>query len=465
MMSIGGTIGTGLFVASGLTIATAGPVGALLAYAVVGTMVFFVIASLGEMSALIPVSGSFHEFAGRFVDPALAWCLGWQYWLQWAISLPSELAAAGIITSFWLPTVPPMLTSLLLLVALLAVNTRDVRQFGETEFWIALVKVLAVVLFILAGAAIDLVGFPGEQPLLFKNWSVPGAPFKNGLLDGFVPVFAIAFFGFGGTEMVGVSAGEVSDPRTNVPKAINQTFWRILVFYFGSIGVIGLLIPNDDPNLALAAETNDVTIAPFTLILLRAGLGPATHLMNLVILSAVVSAANSALYAASRTLVALADRGHAHRVFAANVDAAGVPWAALAATTAVACLAFLGIAWGEGVVFSWLLTLMGTSGLLTWMSISITHLRFRRAYLAQGRRLEDLPYLAPFYPFGDYLALAIGVLIIAGQTAMAVSADPFVFRNLLSVLLGLPLFASLYLGYKFRNQTKIVPLEKCDFSI
>ncbi|KAJ1563746.1 hypothetical protein HK405_000923, partial [Cladochytrium tenue] len=217
----------------------------------------------------------------------------------------SELAAAGIIASFWLPWVPPALLSFLLLLGLVAVNARDVRQFGETEYWLALIKVAAVVLFLCVGAAVDVLGFPGERPLGLEYWwSVPGAPFKDGL-RGVVSVIAIAFFGFGGT-----------------------------------------VIRNDDPNLSLSAQNDDVSIAPFTLILRRAGLGPATHVMNAVILSAVASAANSALYAASRTLVALAARGQAPRIFAAGVDVRGVPWAAIAVTVAVASLAGLGIVWG-----------------------------------------------------------------------------------------------------------------------
>ncbi|KAJ3331748.1 hypothetical protein HDU76_002304 [Blyttiomyces sp. JEL0837] len=389
MMSIGGTIGTGLFVASGMTIATAGPLGALIAYSVVGTMVFFILTALGEMSTLIPVSGTFHEFASRFVDP-------------------------GIYV--------------------------DARGFPLNP---------------------DLPG--SGQSIWFHNWGIEGAPLKAGL-RGVFSVVAIAFFAFGGTELVGVSAGEVEEPRKNVPLAINQTFYRILIFYIGSITVIGLLIPHDDPSLTLSAETSDIRIAPFTLILLRAGLKSASHVMNAVILSAVVSAANSAMYAATRTLVALAKREHAPKVVGFVTDR-GVPVVALGVTVSVACLAFLGIIWGEGTVFNWLLSLTGTSGLLTWMSISITHLRFRKALAAQKKPLDNLPYHAPWLPIGNYVAMLIGAIVISGQTYSALSSPSFKLRDLASIFLGVPLFLALFVGRKLYTKSEFVPLDACDFEV
>ncbi|KAJ3412281.1 hypothetical protein HDV05_000992 [Chytridiales sp. JEL 0842] len=430
MMSVGGTIGTGLFVASGSTVGQAGPVGALVAYA----------------------------------REALAWTLGWNYWLQWSISLPSELSAAGIIVTFWLPSTPAWLWSLLILILLIFINTRDVSKFGESEYWLSFVKVLTVLIFIAVGLYVDAQGFPSDkEPLWFKHWTADGlhAGFKNGI-PGLFSVFAIAFFAFGGTELVGISAGEVQNPRENVPRAINQTFWRILIFYVGSIFVIGVLIRHDDPKLALAAETGDIRIAPFTLILQRAGLGPAAHIMNAVILTAVVSAANSAMYAASRTLVSLSIKGHAPPVLGV-VSRKGVPIGALVLTVAISCLSFLGIFLGEGFIFSWLLTLTGTSGLLTWTSITLTHLRFRKAYEAQGRRLEDLPYRVPWFPWGSYVSLFIAGVVMVGQAWSAVVSRPVQWHNVVSIFVGTPMFFALYFVYRRVKGTTWVPLGECNF--
>ncbi|KAJ3032004.1 UNVERIFIED_CONTAM: hypothetical protein HDU68_009105 [Siphonaria sp. JEL0065] len=463
MMSVGGTIGTGLFVASGLSIANAGPGGALAAYSLVGLMVFCVLTSLGEMAALIPVSGSFHEFAGRFVDPALAWTLGWNYWLQWSISLTSEITAAGILMTYWFPATPAWMFSAMILSALVFINTRSVAMFGETEYWLSFVKVFTVLAFVGVGAYVDVNGFgDGNPPIGFSNWWIEGAPFKNGF-SGFFSVISIAFFAFGGTELVGISAGEVENPRRNVPIAINQSFWRIFGFYISSIGLIGLLIPNDDPSLSLSAKAGDVSIAPFTLILQRAGLLSAATVMNIVILSAVISTANSAMYAASRTLMALSVRGQAPPLFSLT-SSNGVPVWALFVTVLIGSTAFLGIVLGEGELFNLLLSLTGTSGLLTWLSISLTHLRFRAALEAQEKSLEILPYTAPLFPFMDYLAISIGLVILMGQAFSAVFGPVLDVGALLSLFVGVPLFFGLYLGYRWWNGVGLVDLMDCDLS-
>ncbi|KAJ3039487.1 hypothetical protein HDV00_012167 [Rhizophlyctis rosea] len=365
------------------------------------------------MAAYMPVPGSFITYAGLLVDPALSFTLGWNYWAQWAVSLPSELTALSIIMSFWTPQVPSWIWSALVLAILLGLNLIGARGFGEVEYWLAGIKVAAIIVFVLVGVAIDLGWIGGLPPFGFDLWSIPGAPFKNGAV-GIFDVFVVAFFSFGGTELVGITAGEVKNPRENVPKAINQTIWRILLFFISTILIIGLLIRNDDPSLLNSAATDDITIAPFTLVFKRAGLRSAAHLMNGVILSAVLSAGNSAMYAASRTLMALGKEGRAP-AWLGRVDGRGVPIASLGVTAGVGCLAFLGSLFGDGVVFTWLLRLTGISGILTWISIVFIHTRFRAAYRAQGQHLADLPYRAPFYPFGAFVAILLALAVFFGQ--------------------------------------------------
>ncbi|KAI8854653.1 amino acid permease/ SLC12A domain-containing protein [Chytridium lagenaria] len=467
MMSVGGTIGTGIFVASGLTIAMAGPGGALMAYGIVAVMVFAVLTSLGEMSTLLPVSGSFHEFAGRFFDPALSWTLGWNYWFQWAISLPAELSATGIIMSYWFPNIPGWIWSLSLLLMLLFINTRGVQRYGEIEFWLSLVKVIAIIVFIVIGLYTDIFGFPDKREYIgFRYWNMEGAPFKNGM-SGMLSVITIAFFSFGGTELVGISAGEVEEPQKNVPKAINNTFLRILLFYVLTIGTIGLLIPNNDPALLLGADSDDIGLATFTLVFVRAGLTSAAHIMNFVILTAVVSAANSAMYAASRTLASLAMTGRAPE-WLGVINEHGVPLRSVAVTTLVSTATFLGLVIGEGSVFAWLLSLTGVSGLLTWMSISVIHIRFRAAHAAQGKHLDDLPYKSPLGRVGDMAAICIGLLIMIGQVSVSCSIFLF-FKKYMYFLklyqVGIPLFLGLYFGYKRVRKAHLIPLEECNFQM
>ncbi|KAJ1547824.1 hypothetical protein HK096_010828 [Nowakowskiella sp. JEL0078] len=408
LIAIGGTIGwhprTGMFLGSGATIAEAGPAGSLLAFFIVSIMVYLVTTSLGEMATYIPVPGSFSTYGTRFVHPSYGFALGWNYWLQWAISLPSEISAAGIIMSYWYPNVESWIWSVLILGILLVINIFGVRGFGEAEYWLSMIKVVAVISFIIVGLLYDIGAIPVQKALWFDYWFIQGAPFKNGFV-GVFNVFVIAFFSFGGTELIGITAAETKDPAKNVPRAVNQTFWRLLLFYIMTIFVIGLCIRNDDPNLLDAVNNNNVAIAPFTLLFEKAGLKYAANLLNGVIMSAVISAGNSSMYAASRTLMALAHNGQAPE-FLGAINYSGIPLWSLLATSAV----------GYGSVFTFLLNITGISGILTWISISLIHIRFRRAFIVQNRNVrEELIYLAPCGISGDILAILLGLAVLVGE--------------------------------------------------
>ena len=270
MIAIGGAIGTGLFVASGASISMAGPGGALVAYACIGVMVYFLMTSLGEMATLMPVSGSFETYATRFVDPALGFALGWNYWYNWAITVACELVAGALVMKFWLPDVSGLVWSMIFLVILFALNLVSARMYGEAEFWFAGIKVVTIVIFLVVGVLM-IIGVMGGHSPGFSNWTIKDAPFSG----GFAAVFSIAMvagFSFQGTELVGIAAGESENPEKNVPKAINSVFWRILIFYIGALTVIGFVLPYTDPNL-LKAGTDNIAMSPFTLIFERAGLG------------------------------------------------------------------------------------------------------------------------------------------------------------------------------------------------
>ena len=206
MIAIGGAVGTGLFIGSGSALAAAGPGGALFAYALVGVFVYFVVASLGEMAAYIPVSGSFNEYAARFIDKSLGFTLGWNYWFSGAITLPAEMAASAIIMRYWLPHFPSTVWAVVILVLTTAINVLGVRFFGEIEFWLSLAKVLAVVVFIVVGIATV-----ARKNLGFATWTYGEAPFVNGMA-GIFTCFVVAFLSYGGTEIIGITAGEAENP-------------------------------------------------------------------------------------------------------------------------------------------------------------------------------------------------------------------------------------------------------------
>ncbi|ASR41834.1 amino acid permease [Ligilactobacillus agilis] len=457
MIALGGSIGTGLFVASGSAISTAGPGGALVAYIGIGLMVYFLMTSLGEMATYLPVTGSFATYSRRFVDPALGFAMGWNYWFNWAITLAVDISTAAIVLRYWFPHVPSWVFSLGALIIIFLINALSVASFGETEYWMSLIKVVTVLIFLVVGF-LTIVGIMGGHATYLENFAYKKAPFVGGV-PSILTVFVVAGFSFQGTELIGITAGESKDPAKSIPKAIKQVFWRILLFYILAIFVIACLIPYTSPNL-LGSDASDITISPFTLVFKRAGLASAASIMNAVILTSVVSAANSGMYASTRMLFALGVSGDAPKIFG-KVNGRGIPMPALLGTTLVGLLTFLSSIFGEQI-YSFLVSASGLTGFIAWVGIALAHYRFRRAFKAQGKDLSQLRYKAKWFPVGPLLALIICLLVIVGQDIKS-------FANLdwqaISVTyMSVPLFIILYLYYKLRYKTKLIPLTEIDLT-
>ncbi|MGG4264583.1 amino acid permease [Peribacillus simplex] len=456
MISLGGTIGTGLFLASGGAIHSAGPGGALVAYAIIGIMVYYLMTSLAEMAAFMPVAGSFRVYASKFVDPSFGFAIGWNYWYNWAITIAAELAAVVLIMKFWFPDSPSFIWSAIALIIMFLINYMSVKGFGEAEFWFAMIKVVTVVIFLITGVLIILGIMGGKDPIGFSNFTMGEGPFNGGFFT-ILGVFMAAGFSFQGTELLGVTAGESEDPEKNIPKAIRSVFWRIILFYILAIFVIGMIIPFTDSRLL----SEDVAVSPFTLVFERAGLAFAASIMNAIILSSVLSAGNSGMYASTRMLWDLARDGKAPK-FLGKLDKRGVPVNALIVTSLVGCVAFLASFFGDGVVYIWLLNASGMAGFVTWVGIAIAHYRFRKAYAAQGLDLNALPYRAKGFPFGPIFALVLCIIIIIGQGYQAFSSNGIDWHTMFVSYIGLILFFVLWLGYKIKHKTKVIPLEECD---
>ncbi|KAA9394395.1 amino acid permease [Kocuria coralli] len=460
MIAMGGAIGTGLFVASGNSIATAGPGGALAAYVAIGLMVYLLMQSLGEMSAWRPTSGSFGDHAGRYVSSSFGFAIGWNYWFNWAITLAAELVAAALVMRYWFPDSPSWLWSALFLLIVFGLNALSTRAYGEGEFWLAAIKVAAVVVFLALGVLMILGILGGENPG-FTNWTAGEAPFVGGPIT-VLAIFMVAGFSFQGTELVGVAAGEAKDPETTVPKAIRTVFFRILLFYVGAITVIGFLLPYNNPHL-LASDIQDVAMSPFTLVLQNAGVAFAASVMNAVILTAILSAGNSGLYASTRMLWSLAMEGKAPR-FLRKLNKRGVPMYALLITSAFGLLAF-GTTWfGDGAVYTWLINASALAGFIVWAGIAWTHYNFRKAFKAQGRSVSELPFRAKFFPAGPVVALAMCLLVIVGQSYEAFINGTITPLSLLSSYLGLPLFLAFWWGHKLVTKSQRVQPAQADLS-
>lgn len=458
MIAIGGTIGTGLFLASGSPIHDAGPGGALLAYLIAGIMVYFIMASLGEMAAFIPITGSFSTYSSRFVDPALGFAIGWNYWYNNAIIVALELSASSLIMKYWFPHVPGIIWSAIFLAIIFGLNILSVKGYGESEFWFSIIKVATIIIFIILGLLM-IFGIMGGHTGGFGTFTKN--TFKGGYLS-IMSVFMVVGFAFQGTELVGITAGESENPEKNMPKAIKQIFWRILLFYILAIFIIGCLVSSNDP-LLLSSDVKDIAVSPFTLVFKRAGLAFSAAIMNAVILTSVLSAGNSALYAASRVLWVLAQEAKAP-AFLKKVNKRGLPTNALYLSTLIGMMCFLTSLFGDGTVYNWLLNASGLAGFLSWLGITITHLRFRRAYTAQGRKLSDLPYVAKWFPLGPIFATILCLVAIFGQNFGAFFGPKIDWYGALVSYIGLPLFLIAYLGYKLVKKTKLVPLEQADLN-
>lgn len=461
MIALGGSIGTGLFVASGSTISMAGPGGALIAYLLIGMMVYFLMTSLGEMATFMPVSGSFSVYASKFVDPAAGFALGWNYWFNWAITLAVDLSTAGIVVHFWLPTVPGWLISIFAFLGIFLINIISVKSFAETEYWMSLIKVVTVILFLIVGCYMVFIGFHGHPAIGLRHYEF--FPDGRGPIVGGIPAifgaFVVAGFSFQGTELVGITAGESETPETSIPKAIKQVFFRILIFYIFAIFIIGALIPFTSPKL-LGSSVSDIAISPFTLVFQQAGLTYAADLINVVILISVLSAANSGMYAATRMLWSMGGTKFAPVLFS-KTNSRGIPVPALLLTSLVGIGVLVLSVFGNNF-YGILVTASGLTGFIAWLGIAVSHYRFRRALEIQHYPLDSLKYKAPFFPIGPLLAIAMGILVIVGQ-----DLKMFYHFNLLDFTISyisIPIFLVAYFYYKIKYKSTLVDLSKVDLT-
>ncbi|KAK4186452.1 amino acid permease-domain-containing protein [Podospora australis] len=499
MIAIGGSIGTGLFVASGQSLTAGGPASLLIAYSFVGVMLYCTCQALGELAVAFPVAGSFSAYSTRFIDPAWGFAMGWNYALQWLIVLPLELIAASLTAGYWNTTHSRAIYVTIFLATIVIINLFSVKTYGEAEFIFSIIKIIAVIGFILLGIVINIGGFPDEGYMGGRFWQHPGA-FNNGF-KGLCCVFVTAAFAFTGTELVGLAAAETVNPRKSIPRAIKQVFWRISLFYIVSLGLIGLLVPYNHPDLLGPESVADASSSPFVIAIESAGISILPGVMNSVILVAVISVGNSAVFGSSRTLAALADQRQAPRILG-YVDRRGRPLAAIIASSFFGLLGYLADLEHQTHVLQWLLAVGGLSSIFTWASICLAHIRFRRAWAAKGRSLSQLTFRSQAGVLGSYIGLISNLLVLIAQLWTAAWPIPPTFpdpkdlppheaadlvtgnkmptdftnngigvmiesprdivHNFFLQYLCAPIVITMYFGYKFWYRTKIVKIEEID---
>ncbi|KAJ1721707.1 hypothetical protein LPJ53_003807 [Coemansia erecta] len=455
-IALGGVIGSGLFLGSGTALST-GPGSALVAYSVVSVIIYFTMTSLGELATYLPIPGSFNAYGSRFVDPAFGFALSWNYWLNWVSTVANEAGAVAIPISYWLPDVHFAVWGVSLLAVVFVINAVTVRGYGEAEFWFALIKILAICMFIVVGILVAS-GAVGGRRYGFSLWHYGEAPFVGGF-GGVLNTFIQAGFSMQGSELVGVVAAESRAPARLIPRATRQIIIRLALFFVLSIFLMGLVIPYDDPRL-ISEDSDSGTSSPFTIVLLKAGIQPAAHIMNAVLVTSSVSACSSGLYAACRTVHMMAVQGQAPKLMGRTTKQ-GVPLYALLFCT----LTTLGL-WafnfvGQGVVFVFLSGISGVAGYLAWASICVVHIRFRMAWKRQGRDLCELKYRAPLYPFGPVFCFVLICVVIFGQ-AYPSFENGFDSTTFFSSFIELPLFALFWGVWKWWRRTSVVSLDNID---
>ena len=389
MIALGGAIGTGLFYGSTSTIALAGP-SVMLAYLIGGIVIFFIMRMLGEMAVDEPVSGSFSHYATKYWGKFPGFLSGWNYWFNYVLVSMAELTAVGIYMQFWYPDLPQWIAALICLVVITAINLINVKIYGEFEFWMALIKITAIVLMIVLGLYLLFSG-PLSFPDNFRNIWANGGFLPNGWW-GLAMATAVVMFSFGGIELIGITAGEAENPDKTIPRAINQVIWRILLFYVGTMAVLMALWPWNKVG---------VDASPFVQIFSHVGVVAAAHILNFVVLTAAVSVYNSAIYSNSRMLYGLAAKDEAPE-FLGQLSGRGVPVKGIFVSSGITLICVALNYFFPGKVFMYLMSIATIAATISWMTITITHLKFRKYCRENGKETK---FKSPLYPFINYVCI------------------------------------------------------------
>jgi len=425
MIALGGVIGAGLFVGSGVVVSAAGPA-AVLSFAITGLLVVLVMRMLGEMAVAYPAVGGFYEYSHLALGELAAFLTGWMYWYFWVIVVALEAVAGAKLLGLWWPQVLPWQFTLALVALFTVVNLLSVRSYGEAEFWFASIKVLAIVLFLGAGAVFVLGLWPGLAGGA-EHLTAHGGFMPNGIVPVLTGAVAATGFYFG-TEIVTLAAAESAEPERAVAQAMQSVVWRVLTFYVGSIFLVVAIVPwNDVARIE----------RPYVSVLEVLRVPSAATVMSVVILTAVLSALNSGLFASSRMLMALARRGDAPRVFAA-LDTRGVPVAAILAGTTFGYAAVVMSYVSPGKVFAFLVNSYGTVAIFVYVLIALSQLKLRRRLEREmperlRMRMWGFPYLTRF-------AIVAMLAIVAAMAFIPNQRAPLVF-GIVSVLVLLAAFA------------------------
>lgn len=442
VIALSSGLGTGLLVGSADKLRLGGPLSLLIAYLIVGAMCICTMNSIGELTVAYPdLEGGFNEWYRKFLDESLAFALAWNYWVEWSTTISLELVTAAITIEFWNLTVDSDVFVTIFFVLIIAINLFGVRGYGNAEFVMNSIKLVALTGFVIMGLCIDLgaseSGFIGGE-----YWRDPGCitSFK-----GLVKAFSTASFSMGGTEFLALSVSEVRNPRRALPCAIRLVFVRIIFFYLGSLVFVGLLVPYTSDRLLGGGGSNT---SPYVLAAQLHGVNVVPSIMNAVILNSVTSVATAAMYSSSRLLRSLAQQGYAPKWFD-YVDRAGRPLRAWAVSILAAMFAFIATYPDQATVFNWLMSIVALSIVFVWAALCVCHLRWRAALKYNNVSLDTLGFVSYTGAWGSWFSVVVNALILIGQFWVALfpegEAD---VSNFFQNYACVPFIIVCYLGHK-----------------
>ena len=430
MLSLGGVIGTGLFFNTGYIIATAGAIGAIIAYLIGALVVYLVMLCLGELAVAMPETGAFHTYASRFISPGTGYTVAWLYWLTWTVALGSSLTAAGLCMKYWFPTVSVWIWCLIFCIVIFALNIITAQFFAESEFWFSIIKVITIIIFIVAGAAaiFGFVPMKNDMPAPFLHNITDNGWFPNGITPIIMTMVSVNF-AFSGTELIGIAAGETHNPEKSIPLAIKTTILRLILFFIGTIIVLASLLPMDQAG---------VITSPFVMVFENIGIPYAADIFNFVIVTAILSAANSGLYASGRMMWSLSNQGTLPKCFA-KLTNKGIPMIAISLSMLGGLLALFSSVIAPDTVFVALTAISGFAVVAVWLSICISHYFFRKQ-LSENQK-NALKYKAPFYPFVPILGFILCLIACIG-----LAFDP---EQRIALYCGIPFVIVCFIAHHF----------------
>lgn len=453
LLALAGIIGPGILVGAALPTSN-GPLSLIVGFGVIGLIAFSMVQSLGELATLYPLGNVFSSLGNKLCDRAIGGTVGWFYCIIWIAVLANEYNMVASIMRYWGPQVPLYGYVLIFWAAFLAFQFLGVSKFGEAEYWLAMFKIVGIVAFYIFSIIYVSGGIKGRPAFGFHYWNDPGY-----LAHGFKSIastFVYASTFYSGTEAIAIAASETRNPGKAIPKAIRQTFIRILVVYMGIALFYGMTVPYNAPELQ--ADTKTLK-SPMSVAITRAGWEGGVHLVNAFILITCVSAINSSLYIGSRTIVHLANEGSAPR-FLRRTNKQGVPYLAVILFNLFGLLSLMNISTGAAAAYLYIVNLSGVAVFVVWGAVNAYHIRFRKAWALQGRSIADLPYRGLWYPWLPILGIVLNVFLalIQGWSTF----KPFSAKDFVDAYILIPFFFVLAAFLKLVNRTKWVYLEDVD---